>query len=847
MISTMKDILSLFLILLAVCCKPVDQETFSVADLQVTWSVIENLGGTYANGWKLTNQGAATFPAADWALYYNHVVGVPVPESISGSLQVTQISGTFYRITPTKSFTALGQGESTSIDLVCFGSGIKLTDAPSGLYWVMNGSEPQPVNDYQIAPFPPEELMRRSDVDHVRIPTAASRFRQNEPLFVVSNSEMTGIIPTPMEMTTDAGVFELPENIAIGFKPGLEREADLLLKRLSSLGQNASVTEDFEKAQIQLEIATYQNESERYELTVKTQSINIRGSDQAGVYYGTQSLIALWPLPEVKQKEIACQTIKDRPRFSYRGMHLDVARNFQKPEAIKKVLDIMSFYKLNKLHFHLTDDEGWRLQIRDLPELTSVGAVRGHTLDEKGHLFPAYGSGPKAHAPDNHGTGFYSRQEFVDILKFASERHIEVIPEINFPGHARAAIKAMDVRSRRIEEESSDEPGFILHDPNDQSQYSSVQGYNDNVICPCQESVYRFIETVVSEIVSIYQEAGVSLTTIHTGGDEVPSGIWENSPLCEQFLRENPQIQGVEGLPGYFLQRYHQILEQQDLVTAGWEEIAMKKEEAGSHDLVINPDLAESNLVPYVWNSNWGTHDDLAYKLANAGYKIVMCNANNLYFDFAYNKHPLEPGFYWSGLVDTRKPFELVPFAITQTATHDIMGNPLDLEQYEDHEKLTVEGRMNILGLQGQLWSETVKGPEMLEYYLFPKMIGLAERAWAKDPEWANLPRRSQRLEGLELAWNIFANQLAHKELTRLDHLWNGVNYRVPLPGAVIEEGNLKANVGFPGLQIRYTLDGSEPNSNSILYQGPVAAKKPVKLKAFTATGKSSRTSTLTF
>jgi hexosaminidase len=257
--------------------------------------------------------------------------------------------------------------------------------------------------------------------------------------------------------------------------------------------------------------------------------------------------------------------------------------------------------------------------------------------------------------------------------------------------------------------------------------------------------------------------------------------------------------------------------------------------------------VPNQKIIPYVWNSNWGTHDDFGYKLANSGYKVVLCTANNLYFDFAYSKDPQEPGLYWSGLVDTRKPFEMVPFNVIQTATDDIMGNPLDPEAYEDHVKLTVEGSKNVLGLQGQLWSETVKGPEMLEYYLFPKMIGLAERAWAKDPEWSNLPKRSQRLEELEQHWNLFANRLAQKELIRLDHLWNGVNYRVPLPGAIIQDGKLKANVAFPGLLIRYTTDGSEPNANSLLYQGPIEAKKPVKLKAFTATGKSSRTSILSF
>jgi hexosaminidase len=518
----------------------------------------------------------------------------------------------------------------------------------------------------------------------------------------------------------------------------------------------------------------------------------------------------------------------------------------------------MAFYKLNKFMFGLSNDEGWRLEIKGIPELTSVGAVRGHTEDEEDHLLPAYGSGPFPQADDNHGTGHYSREEFIDILQYAAERHIEVIPEINFPGHARAAIKSMEARASRLETEGSSEPTYLLQDPNDQSEYQSVQGYTDNVICPCQESVYQFLEKVVAEIVEMYQEAGVKLTTIHTGGDEVPSGIWEKSPLCTQFLEENPHIEGTKGLPAYFLRRYHEILNQHQLVTAGWEEIAMHKIQqpnsgpdnpTGTRKVMVpNPEFVDSNFLPYVWRATWGVAgEDLAYRLANLGYKVVMCNASNLYFDFAYNKDPLEPGFYWAGLVNTRKPYELVPLDVLQAATVDIMGNPLDMDRYEDHVKLTEASRQNLLGIQAQLWSETVKGPEMLEYYLFPKMLGLSERAWAPDPEWAHLPKKKQRLEGLDQAWNIFANALAQRELVRMDHLWDGVNYRLPLPGAIIEEGQLKANIAMPGLAIRYTLDGSEPGADSPLYGGSVEARKPVRLKAFTSTGKGSRVSVLSY
>ena len=173
-------------------------------------------------------------------------------------------------------------------------------------------------------------------------------------------------------------------------------------------------------------------------------------------------------------------------------------------------------------------------------------------------------------------------------------------------------------------------------------------------------------------------------------------------------------------------------------MTGGWEEIAMHKvlqENTGQDNpaetgeiMVPNPEFVDSNFQAYVWNAIWGqAGEDLAYRLANAGYKVVMSNASNLYFDLAYDKDPLEPGFYWAGLVDTRKPYELVPLDVLQMATVDVMGNPLDMDRYQDYVKLTEAGRKNVLGIQGQLWTETVKGHDMMEYYLFPKMLGLSE------------------------------------------------------------------------------------------------------------------------
>jgi hexosaminidase len=624
----MKNLTALTLILFIFSCKNSNQQSFSVSDLKITWSVVENLEGAYANSWKISNEGTGILPATGWSIYYNHVVGVPIVGSSIGSLDVTQISGTFYSLAPNEAFKPLGKGESTRLDLQCSGFGLKFTDAPSGLYLIIDGESPKLIENFEVGPFPPAPLMKRGATDNVPVPTTELRYHQNDYLTMVPQDQDPVVIPTPRSKISANGVFTLPKELVIGYQPGLEDEAQLLKQRLQITGLTVNVVNNPEEGHVRLSIGSFsQGNRENYRLIIDQDQVSIQGADPAGVFYGTQSLVSLWPLDAwnhgAKGLSINCQTIVDGPRFSYRGLYLDVARNFQKPEAIKQVLDMMSFYKLNRLLFGISNDEGWRLEIKGIPELTDIGSVRGHTENELDHLFPAYGSGPFPNAENNHGAGHYTREDFIDILKYAQERHIEVIPEINFPGHARAAVKSMEARTLRITQSESDDPTFRLHDPNDQSEYNSVQGYDDNVICPCQESVYQFLETVIADLVTIYQDADVNFTTVHTGGDEVPAGIWQKSPLCIEFLQENPHIEGVDGLPGYFLQRYYQILEQHQLITAGWEEIAMHKVAVADdaddiqHLLVPNPSLTHQNLLPFVWNSAWGTADDLAYKLAN--------------------------------------------------------------------------------------------------------------------------------------------------------------------------------------------------------------------------------------
>lgn len=246
-----------------------------------------------------------------------------------------------------------------------------------------------------------------------------------------------------------------------------------------------------------------------------------------------------------------------------------------------------------------------------------------------------------------------------------------------------------------------------------------------------------------------------------------------------------------------------------------------------------NPEFIGQNVVPYIWNNLFDP--DLGYRLANAGYPVVLCNVSNFYFDLAYNNDPREPGLYWAGFVDARNSWEFAPFDMFKTTHTTSMGHPMDFSKVE---RLRPEARKNILGVEAQLWSETIKGREMIEYYMLPKLIGFSESAWAKERAWETIENKELRDKAVQANWNIFANTLGQKELSRLNQ--GDYAYRVPPPGAIVEDGLLKANTEYPGLTIRYTQDGTDPDMNSSVYTQPVKVSGKVKLRSFDKSGKKS-------
>ncbi len=600
---------------------------------------------------------------------------------------------------------------------------------------------------------------------------------------------------------------------------------------------------DYEKS-IQINYKTGYND-EGYELIVTSTGITIDASSTTGAFYGIQSLKTLIPASTYahpqKEIEIPCVEIKDAPRFPYRAFMIDVGRNFQPKSEILKVLDVMALYKLNVFHFHLTDDEGWRLEIPSIPELTEVGSKRGHTLDAKHNLPPSHGSGGEI---DNKtGTGYYTKADFIEILKYADKLHIQVVPEIESPGHARAAIKSMNARYDRLmaEGKKAEAEHYLLYDPNDKSQYSSNQYWTDNIMDVSLPSTYNFMETVVNDIVGMYKEAGVPLKTINFGGDEVPAHVWEKSPAYLTLKASHPEIQSTADLWYYFYGRVNQLVKAKGLYLSGWEEMALRKTALDGHPFYVpNPDFMPEHLQAEVWNNTLGDgNEDLAYKLANAGYKTVLTCVTNLYFDMANYKSFDEPGYYWGAFADIDKPFSFIPYDYFKNSKVDRNGLPINRNIFIGKQRLTDYGKSNILGLQSAVWGENIKSTDRLEYMLLPRLLGFAERAWSKDPDWATETNPAKSDSLYNIAWVNFLNVMGKRELPRLNYYAGGYNYRVPKPGIILQDGKYAANIQFPGLTIRYTTDGKDPDAKSKIYNDAVTnAGNGIKFRAFDTKGR---------
>jgi hexosaminidase len=806
------------------------------ASLRLRWELERNEFTSQAPGgitharFILTNLDKHPLPPQGWSLYFNCMDGVATGP-LAGNLMVEKVAGGYYRIRPTQGFAGVAPGQTLNVPYIHPNLVIKLAKAPAGPYLVYDSAPDvgQNIADYELLAVDRHEQLDKGGSGAKGVVTPQDTYRRNANADPLPPEALPPLFPTPLRLEQGQGRLRVTAQPRLVAPAALKTETAFARSLFSSALPAAGTGAGAPELRLGVGAVAGQTSPEAYSLTIKADSgIAIVGNSAAGVAYGLQSLRDLMPLPGAGAGGIDLPelTVVDAPRFPYRGFQLDVSRNFHTKQTVFKLLDLMARYKLNTFHFHLTDDEGWRLEIAGLPELTGIGAVRGHSAKAGVRLQPAYGSGAN---PDNTtGTGYYTRADYIEILRYAAARHIDVIPEIEMPGHARAAVQAMEARYHRLKAAGKhDAAKYLLNDFEDKSVYSSPQHYNDHVINPGLESSFTFIEHVVGQVAALHREAGVKLRTIHVGGDELPHGAWEKSPASLAVMKQK-KLETVADLWDYFYDRVDVILHKHGLFASGWEEMAARSTTLrGQHKLIPNPRFTQRGFSAYVWNNTEGA-EDFAYRLANAGYDIVLAPVTKMYMDMAYNANPEEPGVNWGDYVELDTVYDFIPLDYLKNAAKPLPGK----------DALTDYGKRRIRGLEATLFTETVLTPDRIDYLVMPRLAAMAERSWAPDPAWATETDPDKAAVLHRAAWSGFVNTLSQRVLPRLDLEKTGVNYRIAPPGLLIEGGRVLVNHVLPGLQMRYTTDGRAPDANSKPVTGPITEKGVIQVAAFDRNGR---------
>ena len=388
--------------------------------------------------------------------------------------------------------------------------------------------------------------------------------------------------------------------------------------------------------------------NEGYRLEVTPNGVTIRAPQAAGLFYGAQTLRQLLPDAAFGPTRTAgnegfaipCIRIEDYPRFEWRGMHLDVSRRFYDVQFVKRYLDQLAMHKINVFHWHLTDDDGWRVEIKKFPRLTKVGAWRG--LKEA--LPPSYESGNQRYG------GFYTHNQIREVVRYATERHILVLPEVDVPAHCRAATVAY--------------PELLC--TGNPYQFKSAQEVTANVLCPSQEKTYQFLEGVFGELADLFPSPW-----IHAGGDERPEGPWEQCERCRKRMKDEKLVDG-RFLQDRFLKRLQTFLRSRGKKMIGWDELEQES-------------VLDKDYTVMAWNSV-----EAGIAAAKKGYPVIMAPSPFTYFDLAYNEDPTEPGQRWAGVLSVEKAYSLDPKPAAFSA--DIAGK--------------------IFGVHGCLWSEMLVTPD---------------------------------------------------------------------------------------------------------------------------------------
>lgn len=483
------------------------------------------------------------------------------------------------------------------------------------------------------------------------------------------------VIPLPQEVAlSQESPFNLNDGTIIAYPEHnelLKRNAEFLAEYISQSTGHTLQTEalapgsEAPKGAITLGLDPAIGNREGYVLTVKADRVTLNGQTENGVFYGIQTLRKSIPA-ETKATSILLPagSIQDEPRFSYRGMHLDVGRHFFPIEFVKKYIDLLALHNMNTFHWHLTEDQGWRIEIKKYPKLTEIGAWRDRTV---------IGRNTEEYDNTRYG-GFYTQEQAKEIVKYAGERYITVIPEVDLPGHMLAALAAYP------------EMGCT----GGPYEVCPRWGVFEDVLCIGNEKSMQFLEDVMAEIIDIFPSK-----YIHIGGDEAPRTRWEKCPKCQarirtEKLKADKNHTAEDRLQSYCMTRIEKLLNSKGRQIIGWDEI-------------LEGDVAP-NATVMSWRGSAG-----GIKAAQLGHDVIMTPNDYCYFDYYQSEDTRHEPFAIGGFVPLEKVYSLNPTA-----------------------SLTEEQAKHILGTQANLWTEYIPTSEQVEYMVLPRMAALAEVQWTQ-------------------------------------------------------------------------------------------------------------------
>jgi hexosaminidase len=503
-------------------------------------------------------------------------------------------------------------------------------------------------------------------------------------------------LPDQIEMT-EGKAFALTASTRIIYPEGnekMERNAAFLADFLElSTGIRPEITTDeANKDAVILSLGLQNENPEAYRIQIDRQNIRIEGASEAAVFYGLQTLRKSVPVGNYKHVTFSPATITDAPRFGYRGMMLDVARHFQPVEFVKKYIDLLALHNINRFHWHLTDDQGWRIEIDAYPKLMEISSMRKETVI--GRNTGEYDGTP-------HG-GYYTKEELKEIVQYADERYITIIPEVDLPGHMLAALAAYPE----------------LGCTGGPYEVSREWGVFEDVLCPGKEETFTFLEAVLTEVMEIFPSR-----YIHIGGDEAPKTRWEKCPDCQARIKEL----GLKDRNGHTAEHYLQ-----SYVTARIEKFLNDH----GRSIIGWDEILEGELAPNATVMSWRGMDG-GIKAAQMGHDVIMSPTDYCYFDYYQTQHT-----------------EGEPLAI---------GGYLPLEKVYSFEpapdQLTAEQKKHILGAQANLWTEYISDPEHVEYMTLPRLAAMSEVQWMKPgkKEYTAFLKRLPRLLSLyeKLGYNF--------------------------------------------------------------------------------------------